>query len=382
MGRVRLALSVCLALALLTSVQVAQAQSPQPRVVGGSTTTIDQYPWQAALVYSQAQYPSQNAHQRQFCGGSLVTASIMITAAHCLYDTDPDCNGNGGVSVCQPSDPGGDGTKRIDPNDIDVVLGRTTLSNTSSGVEHASRDVSYDASYDPNASTHDVGYLVLQSPSGQATIDIAGPDEDAVWAPGVVEDVSGWGSTSEIGDTVDTLRAASVPIVSDSTCGSAAIYGSEFSPATMVCAGYLAGGVDTCYGDSGGPLEAPLEGGGYRLVGITSWGFGCAEPNAPGVYTRIAGSILRDAAVAKVAALEGTYSLPTETIVGSGGQPLTSPPPAGGGGSSTETPTTETSPAAEGSSATGKRAAALRKCKTKQGKARKRCIKRAKRLPV
>ena len=92
----------------------AHAQSPEPRVVGGSPTTIDQYPWQAAVVF----VGSGNAHQRQFCGGSLVTPSIVLTAAHCVYDTDPDCNSGGGL-VCNPGDQGGDGTKRIDPNDVD-----------------------------------------------------------------------------------------------------------------------------------------------------------------------------------------------------------------------------------------------------------------------
>jgi hypothetical protein len=136
----------------------------------------------------------------------------------------------------------------------------------------------------------------------------------------VVVDISGWGSTASGGDTVDTLRAASVPIVSDSTCGSGSIYGSEFDAATMVCAGYLAGGVDTCQGDSGGPLESPLQGGGYRLVGIPSWGFGCAEPNAPGVYTRIGSDPLRSTIASKVFDLETAFLLPHENVIGSGGQ--------------------------------------------------------------
>ncbi len=311
----------CLALALLLAcAPTARAQTLEPRIVGGSSASIADYPWQGALVYSQAQYPGLNAHQRQFCGGSVITASIVITAAHCVQDTDPDCNSGGG-SNCNPSDPGGDGTKRIDPNDISVVLGRTTLSNTSTGTEHLVRDVSYHPQYNPNSLKNDVGYLVMQSATSQAAIDIAGADEGAVWAPGVLVEISGWGSTSSGGNTVDSLRAASVPIVADSTCGSNSVYGTEFDPQTMVCAGYLEGGVDTCQGDSGGPLESPLQGGGYRLVGITSWGFGCAEPNAPGVYTRIAAQNLRDAAVAKVQALEDTYSLPHENIVGSGGQP-------------------------------------------------------------
>jgi secreted trypsin-like serine protease len=354
MGRIRVALLACLVLVLLTTAAAARAQSPQPRVVGGSVTTIDQYPWQAAVVFDPSKVGG-NAHQRQFCGGSLLTTYIVITAAHCIEDTDPD-----------------NGTS-LDPTDVNVVLGRTTLSNSSQGTEHDVQIVDYDGNFNPNSLVNDVGYLVLSTalPQPQPTIDIAGGDEAATWAPGVLADISGWGSTlqcsSSCGPTVDTLRSASVPIVSDSNCGSVLVYGSDFDPATMVCAGYLEqGGVDTCQGDSGGPLEAPLEGGGYRLVGITSWGFGCAEPNAPGVYTRIAGAALRAAAVAKVSGLEDAFGLAHENIVGSGGQPRSL------------NPFNVSQPATAGVTATPRDPFA--KCrKLKSKKKRKRCNKKVRR---
>jgi trypsin len=319
------------AAALLLAVSAGSALgSGSFRVVGGQTVTIAEYPWQAAVVRTDG---GGNAFQRQFCGGSLITSRIVLTAAHCVFDTDID-------GPIQEAMEGGDGTARLDSQDVKVVLGVTTLSQATPGDERAVAGVNYQGDtppetpvYNPDYPTppsgvpaNDVGYLVLSSaPPSPQPIKLAGSSETAVWAPGVFVEVTGWGSTFFGGNHVDTLRGGSVPMVSDTGCS--ASYGIFFDMTSMVCAGYADGGVDTCQGDSGGPLESSLapgapDGATYRLVGITSWGEGCAEPGFPGVYTRVADDTLRNAVVAKVTALEVTHGItPPEAVVGSGGVP-------------------------------------------------------------
>jgi secreted trypsin-like serine protease len=84
---------------------------------------------------------------------------------------------------------------------------------------------------------------------------------------------------------VTTLREVDLPVQWDSWMHRA--YGRRFSAATMVGAGRWKGGRDTCSGDSGGPLVV-ADGGSWRLVGVTSWGDGCARAGKPGVYARVA----------------------------------------------------------------------------------------------
>jgi secreted trypsin-like serine protease len=98
----------------------------------------------------------------------------------------------------------------------------------------------------------------------------------------VMSTTMGWGATSSGGSSSNFLLEVDVPI--DDSCGN---YSNNEITNNMVCAGDSNGGEDSCQGDSGGPLIMTNSDGEYELIGIVSWGYGCAEPNYPGVYSKI-----------------------------------------------------------------------------------------------
>jgi secreted trypsin-like serine protease len=217
--------------------------APQP-IVGGTTTTTTAYPFVMQIT---------DASGNQFCGGTLVAAKKVVTAAHCMVDETT--------------------------SSVRVVGGRTYLNGTDGTVSKVSK-IWINPDYTDATNGDDVAVLTLSTSMPYTPASYVSSSQTGVYAAGTTARILGWGTTSENGSSSNQLRTATVPIVSDSSCKSS--YGSDFVASDMVCAGYSSGGVDTCQGDSGGPLII-----GGVLAGITSWGNGCAEAGYPGVYTRL-----------------------------------------------------------------------------------------------
>jgi secreted trypsin-like serine protease len=242
--------AVVSAVVALAGVTAAHAAGPGrtggPRIVGGLPASISQYPSTVALVTSSG---------FQFCGGSLLSPTVVATAAHCVAGRSPDS--------------------------LRVVAGRTDLTQPG-GVVAAVAQISVYPGYTSPEYGRDAALLRLGRALPYPTIAPAQPSDRALYAPGTLATVLGWGRVDEGGPaSINQLRVAQVPLVSDAECESA--YPGLYDPNAMVCAGYPRGGVDSCQGDSGGPLIA-----GGKLIGLVSWGEGCARPGKPGVYTRVA----------------------------------------------------------------------------------------------
>ncbi|MER8029557.1 serine protease [Streptomyces bauhiniae] len=221
----------------------AASAAPQP-IVGGTTTTTTAYPYVMQIT---------DASGNQFCGGTLVSAKKVVTAAHCMV---------------------GEST-----SSVRVVGGRTYLNGTNGTVSRVSK-IWINPDYTDATRGDDVAVLTLSTSMPYTPVSYVSSSQTSVYAAGTTARILGWGTTSENGSSSNQLRTATVPTVSDSSCRSS--YGSDFVQSDMVCAGLTSGGVDTCQGDSGGPLII-----GGVLAGITSWGEGCAEAGYPGVYTRL-----------------------------------------------------------------------------------------------
>ncbi len=233
--------------------------APGLDIVGGGEAQPGAWPWMAALVNSS----QSNAYQGQFCGGALIDPQWVLTAAHC--------------------------TENNGPSDIDVVVGRHTLSS-SEGERISVMEIVQYPSFNSSTLDSDLALLHLSTASSQPTIPVVGAGDANLFDPGTLVTVIGWGLTDPNNNSsyMDALQQVSVPIVSNAVCNAGNAYNGQIT-ANMLCAGYASGGKDSCSGDSGGPLMAPdTQGGGWVQAGIVSWGDGCAAPNKYGVYTRVA----------------------------------------------------------------------------------------------
>lgn len=256
---------LCLAVTFLIGTTAAPAADTPgttrsgitPKIVGGTTAVAGDWPWMAAIIHSDA----TNYYYGQFCGGALIAESWVLTAAHCVYDNTAQ--------------------KWKAPAEVDVVMGLHNLM-LDSGDRIDVKQVVGHPDYNPTTFDNDLALLELVRPSSAQPLplmDDAGNDLNGYQAV-----IIGWGDTdpSASSSYPAELQQVTVPVVSNTAC--AAQYPGMISD-TMLCAGYVAGGKDSCGGDSGGPLMVQIDGHWYH-AGIVSWADGCAQPNAYGVNTR------------------------------------------------------------------------------------------------
>jgi hypothetical protein len=277
LGALGSALMVC-AVMLLCAGEVAQAQSPsgqlEPRIINGSDAAEGAWPWMAALLFSDLS-DSTEAH---FCGAALVGPRHLLTAAHCveffagLHDFE-------GVS----------------PESLNVLLGVRNLPFTE-GPRLKVVGVVVHPQYNKSSLENDLALVKLAQPVSVAPLALARQSDAALYQAGASATVLGWGFTSPDYPILPvTLQQAAVPIQSDATCLSE--LGRYFKGATMLCAGTKASsptatdGVDSCKGDSGGPMVVADGNGGWKLVGVVSWGLGCANNLTRGVYSEVPGNL-------------------------------------------------------------------------------------------
>nr|XP_053648149.1 proclotting enzyme-like isoform X1 [Cherax quadricarinatus] len=230
------------------------------RIVGGTPPPKNLYPWLAALGYVDGQ-----GKVEFLCGAALITHQHLVTAAHCVRSR----------------------------SDLKIVrLGEHDLSISNETV-HEDFNImsqSFHENFDPISYANDIAVIKMDRPAtfrkgiNAVCLPLPGKfrEDSLVGTSGIV---AGWGAVSFNNVSSPTLLHVLLPVIGESEC---ALKYTRFRQVkinnTTMCAGV--GGRDACQGDSGGPMVMHFHSKTF-LVGVVSFGFRCAEPNFPGVYTRV-----------------------------------------------------------------------------------------------
>ncbi|KAM4534089.1 chymotrypsin-like elastase family member 2A [Odontesthes bonariensis] len=256
---------ICLVV-LLSCIGLICAEEPfnhnvhNERVIGGSDARPNTWRWQVSLQYDSY----SDGYYYHICGGSIISSSYIMTAAHCILS--------------------------MDPNKYRVVVGEYNLYEYDGSEQFIRVDtvIVHPDWNDDLAKGNDIALLKLANPMyDNGFVEIATfPYPEQTLPHGFTCYITGWGLMDHIGSAPDKLQVAPINVVEHSVCSQHEWWGS-IALKTMVCAGGD-GVISGCQGDSGGPLNC-LTDGTWTVHGVVSYGPAgmCNQVSKPTVFTRV-----------------------------------------------------------------------------------------------